>query len=98
MPQKVRAIPRRVDFLTDLDDFRVVMLGTLGKSTRYIVRTTDMTPCQVTYRLKQAQVKRADYRNGTSAYDRLIMRSVDYDLTLALRRALKHQFGGKRKK
>ena len=91
-----RTRPRRVDFLTDVDDFRVALLGALGKSTRFITTHTDLTPYQVNYRLTKAGIKRRDYRDGTSPYDRLIFAEVEDALTLRLRRVLHAQFPPRR--
>lgn len=84
--------PRRVDFLAEPADFKVALLGALGKSTLCIVGATKLTPCQVSYRLAKARIKRTDYRNGTGDYDRLIYNSVEEDLTKVLRRELERQF------
>jgi hypothetical protein len=58
--------PRKVNFKEELMDFRVAVLGALGWSTAAIVSKTSLTPCQVTYRLKKASLKRSDYRSGYS--------------------------------
>lgn len=57
---------RRVNLLTG-DDFKCAMMGSLGFSTNLIMRHTELTPSQVGYRLRKAEIRRADYRNGESA-------------------------------
>lgn len=58
------------------DDFDVALLGSLGKSTKFICQYTGLTPCQVTYRLANGRVKRKDYRDGTSAISRKILKEM----------------------
>ncbi|HLX61047.1 MAG TPA: hypothetical protein VKX17_07170 [Planctomycetota bacterium] len=54
-------------------DFLCALLGSLGFSTKFIVDRTDLTPGQISYRLRRAGVKRADYRNGESALSTTIL-------------------------
>jgi hypothetical protein len=61
----VNTKPIRVTW-TRSDELRCAMLAGMGFSTKLIVRETGLSPCQVTYRLNKARIKRADYRNGTS--------------------------------
>lgn len=65
---KRRTPPRRVDFFARSDDFAVALHGAMGRSTTFIARLTGLTPCQVQYRLSRAQIRRADYRNGTGSW------------------------------
>jgi hypothetical protein len=44
----------------------VARLGSLGRTTRSICIATGFTPCQVTYRLAAAGIKRMDWRDGSS--------------------------------
>ena len=53
-----------------------VMLGSMGMSTKYIMEETGLTACQVSYQLRMAGIKRADYRNGTSAVALRVMQRV----------------------
>lgn len=71
-----KAKHRRVDFIRDPVDFQCALLGALGLSTSYIGKETELTPCQITYRLHKANVKRADYRNGGSAFAKRFVRTV----------------------
>lgn len=68
--------PRRVDFAREGEDFDVALLGSLGKSTKFICNYTGLTPCQVSYRLAAGRVKRKDYRDGTSAISRKILKEM----------------------
>ena len=62
-----QAVPaRRVNLLAD-DDFKCAIMGSLGFSTNLIMRHTEFTPWQVGYRLRKAEIRRSDYRNGESA-------------------------------
>jgi hypothetical protein len=47
---------RRVDFYDEVDDHRCILLASLGFSTRYICDQTGLSPSQVTYRLKKADI------------------------------------------
>lgn len=66
------AKPIRVRWTRD-DELRCALLASMGFSTRYIVAETGLTPCQVSYRLNKARIKRADYRNGESDMAQLIL-------------------------
>lgn len=65
--------PRRVTWLDD-DDLRCALLAKLGFSTKMICETTGLTPCQVSYRLNKARIKRKDYRDGESDMAELVVR------------------------
>jgi len=73
---------RRVDFWDDVDDHTCVLLASLGFSTRYICERTDLSPSQVTYRLKKAglttenHASRSDFRNGTSPMANIVLGQV----------------------
>jgi hypothetical protein len=69
--------PREVNFFGNPEDFKVALMGELGFSTQAICDHTGLTPCQVTYRLGKAQVKRANYRNGKSALAETIINNGD---------------------
>ena len=58
--------PRRVNLLAG-DDFKCAIMGSLGFSTNLIMRHTELTTSQVGYRLRKAEIRRTDYRNGDSA-------------------------------
>jgi hypothetical protein len=62
-----QAVPaRRVNLLAG-DDFKCAIMGSLGFSTNLIMRHTDFTTSQIGYRLRKAEIRRSDYRNGESA-------------------------------
>lgn len=81
--------PRRVDFFTFEEDYRCAYLGALGFSTRYIQGQTKLTPGKISYRLKKAQIKRMDYRNGESEFASIVMRNLRGTLNITLTRFLK---------
>jgi hypothetical protein len=61
-----RTLPRPVNLLRG-DDFKCAVLGSLGFSTRLIMHHTGFTPSQIGYRLRKAEIRRSDYRNGESS-------------------------------
>ena len=63
--------PRKVNWTND-EDFQTVILAQLGFSTKFIIEKVGFTPCQVSYRLHKAGVKRSDYRNGHSVVARSV--------------------------
>jgi hypothetical protein len=58
--------PMRVTWTQD-DELRCAILAGMGFSTKFIMEETGLTACQISYRLRKAAIKRADYRNGQSA-------------------------------
>jgi hypothetical protein len=81
--------PRRVDFFSYDEDFECAYLGSLGFSTKYIISRTKLGPGQVNYRLKKAQIRRMDYRDGASEFATIIQRSLRPTLTKQLLHLLK---------
>ncbi len=73
---------------TRSDELRCAMLAGMGFSTKLIVKETGLTPCQVTYRLNKARIKRADYRNGQSHVAQMTIRHAQTDPDI-IRKALK---------
>lgn len=69
------AKPRRVTWTSD-EELQCAILGSMGFSTRFIQEKTGLTPCQVSYRLNKASIKRRDYRNGESAMAQRVMERV----------------------
>lgn len=68
--------PLRVHWTSD-EDLQCAILAALGFSTQMIAERTGLTNSQITYRLKKAAIKRADYRNGESAMaQRVLERSI----------------------
>lgn len=61
----MRTKPRKVTW-TSNDELRCAILAGMGFSTKLIMEETGLTACQISYRLKMAAIKRADYRNGNS--------------------------------
>ena len=57
---------RYVDFVNNPQDFEVILLGALGRSTKFIISQVGYSPCQITYRLHKMDIRRADFRNGES--------------------------------
>jgi len=57
---------KRVTWTQD-DELRCAILAGMGFSTKFIMAETGLTACQISYRLRKASIKRAEYRNGESA-------------------------------
>lgn len=81
--------PRRVDFFTYDEDFECAYLAALGRSNRNIIARTKLTPGKITYRLKKAQIKRMDYRDGTSEIATIVERALRGSLSKNLTTYLK---------
>lgn len=64
---------RRVDFVQNKLDLEVLLLGSMGFSTDFICQRTGMSVSQVLYRLRLGAVRRADYRNGTTAVAKFVL-------------------------
>jgi hypothetical protein len=83
---------RRVDFFDNSQDYEAAFLGSLGFSTRCIMRHTKLRPGQITYRLKKAAIRRIDYRDGNSDTASMILRhmrpSLEKELSHYLRDTL----------
>lgn len=76
------AKPMRVRWASD-EDLRCAILGALGFSTKYIMEQTGLTACQISYRLRKGTIKRADYRDGTSAMaQRVVDRVIPSNQTI----------------
>ena len=67
---------RRVDFARNLDDFRCALLASLGFASSYIEERCGLTGGQISYRLRKAAIKRADYREGRSRTAAIVMRQA----------------------
>ena len=81
--------PQRVDFLANNVDMQVLIYGELGMSTRYITGKTLFSPGQVSYRLRKASVRRMDYRDGTSAVAKAVIRQAREFTESQIRRGLR---------
>jgi len=92
---RIRLLPRRVDFLGEQVDFNCALLGQMGFGTGYIAQQTGLSKGQVLYRLRKAAVRRAQLRRGESPYASLLVRAcaplVGQTLRRDLREVLKHQ-------
>jgi hypothetical protein len=82
----------RVDPLNNDSDREVLFLGAIGKSTRYIQERTGYSPHQIGYRLKKDEVKRADYRNGTSELSQRLERMNRHVFLVTVLRRLRKKY------
>lgn len=76
MKHKNNKAPRPVNFFDVADDFEAAFLGSLGFSTRCIMKHTKLRPGQITYRLRKAEIRRIDYRDGTSDTAKQVLKSL----------------------
>lgn len=84
-----------VDFLNHRDDHDCVLLASLGFSTHLICKRTGLSPSQVTYRLQKGgltkanHMSRTDFRNGTSQFSEMVIKTasklIDHQLLEHLR-------------
>ena len=81
-------VPRPVNLLHG-DDFKCALLGSLGFSTRLIMRHTDLTPSQIGYRLRKGEIRRSDYRNGDSSVAESMMQRARSVAVPALKQHLR---------
>jgi hypothetical protein len=76
----------------DAEDLEVAVRGALGQSTKAIQAKTSLTPCQITYRLHKANIRRMDYRNGESSVACEVRRTVGKSIAVKLQRDLSKLF------
>lgn len=81
----------KITFL-DAEDLEVVVRGALGQSTKAIQSKTRLTPCQITYRLAKANIRRMDYRNGESSVARQVRDTVGKQIAVKMQRDLSKLF------
>ena len=81
----------QITFL-DADDLFVAFLGEIGWHTSAIAERTQMTECQVNYRLHKAGIKRKDYRNGESPTSELVVKSCSTAIVPRLKKELGSMF------
>ena len=67
---------RYVDFLNNPKDFEVLVLGSLGQSTKSIIAKIGYSPCQISYRLHKQGIKRMAFRNGESELSKRVLGMV----------------------
>jgi hypothetical protein len=86
--------PIRVNW-SDPNQMTVARLGALGRTTKSICRVTGYTPCQVTYRLHAAGIKRMDWRDGSSPVAKFAEQASSDYLDQILRQKLLRHYKGK---
>jgi len=77
-------------------DFKCLMLGKFGFSSRGIGSRTGLSMGQVNYRLKQLGIKRKPYRDGDSEEAQKVIAAVAPSVEEALRRDVAAFFKKKR--
>jgi hypothetical protein len=82
-----------VDFINREDDFRAILLGSMGFSTSCIIDKTDLSHGQVLYRLGKAGVRRIDYRNGDSPIASVVLKQMEKEVSDKLRARLRRDYG-----
>lgn len=68
-------IIRRINWI-DSTTLKACILGKLGFSNKKIIRETNLTQSQLTYRLHRAGIRRIDYRDGTSHTAKVVVSNV----------------------
>ena len=81
----------KITFMDDVD-LEVLVRGALGQSTRAIQEHTKLTACQICYRLKKGEIKRSDYRNGTSRFAQSAYDACAHGIHDKLKRELPRRF------
>jgi hypothetical protein len=93
----LRTKPRRVDFYRNRYDLSTLVLGGMGFSTAYIMSRTDLTKCQVLYRLHKGDCRRTDYREGMSVGAKLVLQwAIGQVREEVVARLSQHRPGGRR--
>jgi hypothetical protein len=87
-----KVVPRRVDFTDNNKDILCVKLGAQGLSTKYIMKATGYSFCQVSYRLGLAEISRADFRNGRGRFVKAFIKITGDEMERQLRLHLKTVF------
>jgi len=77
----------KVDFRLP-EDFRVLLLGSMGFSTKLIGSKTNLSIGQVLYRLKRGSIKRKEYRDGQSVSAGIVLRDAEERVSERIRRNL----------
>jgi hypothetical protein len=81
-----------ITFAPQSIEIEVVVRGELGHYTRAISRATGLTESQVQYRLTKANVKRSDYRDGTSWIAKNAFKGMHDAVSEAASKDLYHRF------
>ena len=79
----------------DENQMLIARLGSLGRTTKSICRVTGFTPCQVTYRLAAAGIRRMDWRDGSSPIAKYAEQAASEYVTNILRAKLIRHAKGK---
>lgn len=80
--------PRRVDYFRYDEDYECAFLGAFGFSTRFIMSKTKLSANQITYRLQKAEIRRMDFRDGSSEFAQMMLRNVRQKADVKLHRML----------
>lgn len=81
--------PRRVDWELYDEDYECTYLGALGRSNRNIIARTKLSPGKISYRLRKYQIRRLDYRDGTSDIALIVERALRGPISKQLTEYLK---------
>lgn len=79
----------QVDLLGNHEDFQVIVLASLGMSTKCISRETGLSSGQVSYRCKKGSIKRSDYREGASPIAKSVIKASDELVVKQIKAALR---------
>ena len=90
-----KASPRPVSLLEG-EDFRCAMYGSMGFSTYFIMRHTNLTTSQIAYRLRKGSIRRKDFRNGQTIVAARLLQQVRTVAIPAVKKHLKEVMKGKK--
>lgn len=93
-PNHNRRLPRHVDPYNNQADHWCIILALRGRSNKSIIRETGLSPGQISYRLKKFEVKRMEYRDGTSAFAKQVDKVTDKLAEKALLDHIRHHMKG----
>lgn len=88
-----RATPKRVDPITEPEDFQAALMASYGISAKTISANTHLTNHQVRYRLHRFGIKLSGYRNGAGLGARSVMQHGRQMIGYQLEQELKQKMG-----
>lgn len=86
--------PRPVDPVNNDQDYKCLLLAMYGRSNRAIIGQTNLSPGQITYRLRKFEISRMDYRNGEGPLAKYVDQAVGGFARKALMKHLRQHVKG----
>jgi hypothetical protein len=91
--RKQQTSPRPVDPVNNSQDHECLLLAMRGRSNRAIIKKTQLTPGQISYRLRKFDVSRMDFRNGEGQFAEAVDRATEGIAEKALLKYLRIHVG-----